>query len=215
MVTSRDVVGIDGCRRGWVVARRSGVTTIPYLAFDRTAISGIDMPLGLAAGGRRACDYKAREFLGQRRSTVFPAPPRICLSATSYAEANELSRRASGKGLSIQTFNLFAKIRELDLQVDSDDDDRIIEVHPECAFATMCAGQSLPSKHTAAGIAIRRSLIVDEFGPLPPTPVGARIDDVLDAYAVLWSAERFARKQHREFGDGARDERGLPMRIVC
>jgi predicted RNase H-like nuclease len=215
MVTPRDIAGIDGCRVGWVVARRSGVRVIPHLVLDRAAVVGIDMPIGLAADGRRACDYRAREFLGSRRSTVFPAPPRGCLTATSHAEANELARRASGKGLSIQTFNLFVKIREVDSQIDSDDDNRVVEVHPECAFATMSGGSPLPSKHTAVGIDIRRALITAEFGPLPPTPGGARIDDVLDAYAVLWSTERFTRQQHRSFGDGARDERDLPMRIIC
>jgi hypothetical protein len=41
------------------------------------------------------------------------------------------------------------------------------------------------------------------------------VDDVLDAYAVLWSVERFLRNEHRVFGDGSRDSRGIEMRIVC
>ena len=51
-------------------------------------------------------------------------------------------------------------------------------------------------------------------------PRGARVDDVLDAFAVLWSAERFARGEHVVLGRDAQqglvmhDERGLPMRIV-
>ena len=52
------------------------------------------------------------------------------------------------------------------------------------------------------------------FGPVAPLR-GARFDDVLDAYAVLWTTERFARGEHVSFGDGARDERGILMRIVA
>jgi predicted RNase H-like nuclease len=215
MVTSPERVGVDGCRAGWVVASRIGVVVVPRLQLDRTMITGIDMPIGLAANGRRACDFKAREFLGARRSTVFPAPPRACIDDTTHAEANATARRVSGKGLSIQTFHLFVKIRELDDLVAPTDDDNVIEVHPECAFATMCDDRPLPSKHTAEGIGLRTALIEAEFGVLPPTPKGAQLDDVLDAFAVLWSVERFARGAHRTFGDGARDERDLPMRIVC
>jgi predicted RNase H-like nuclease len=215
MVTPNDIVGIDGCRAGWVVASRSGITLTPHLQLPRGVVAGIDMPIGLSANGRRACDFKAREFLTTRRSTVFPAPPRSCLAATDYTEAKAIARRVSGKSLSIQTFHLFVKIREVDALVRPADSERIVEVHPECAFATMSGGQALPSKRTAEGIGLRRALIAAEFGPVPSTPTGARLDDVLDAFAVLWSMERFVRRQHREFGDGARDERGLLMRIIC
>jgi hypothetical protein len=37
---------------------------------------------------------------------------------------------------------------------------------------------------------------------------------VLDACAVLWSAERFARGDHVTLGDGSVDALGLPMRIL-
>ena len=41
-------------------------------------------------------------------------------------------------------------------------------------------------------------------------------DDLLDAYAVLWTALRVARGpgQYRELGDARRDARGLRMQIV-
>lgn len=215
MVTSPQMVGVDGCRAGWVVASRTDIVVVPHLRLDRAMITGIDMPIGLAANGRRACDFKAREFLGARRSTVFPAPPRACLNDSTHAEANETARRVSGKGLSIQTFHLIVKIREVDELVTPNDDNSVVEVHPECAFATMSNDTPLPSKHTADGIRQRLALIEAEFGALPPTPKGAQLDDVLDAFAVLWSVERFARGAHRTFGDGARDECNLPMRIVC
>lgn len=210
-----EIVGADGCKAGWVLARRTGLDVVPRLTRDDDRLIGIDMPIGLADNGRRACDFKARSFLGRRASTVFPAPPRAAIIATDYETANRLTREASGGGLSVQCFNLFVKIREVDSIVDETTDATTVEVHPECAFATMCGGDPLPGKRTAEGIRLRRELVEAEFGPLAATPSGARLDDVLDAYAVLWSTERFARGAHREFGDGSRDRRGLPMRIVC
>jgi hypothetical protein len=48
----------------------------------------------------------------------------------------------------------------------------------------------------------------------PPRPMLR--NDLLDAYAVLWTALRVARGpgHHRELGDGRRDAHGLRMRIV-
>ena len=63
-------------------------------------------------------------------------------------------------------------------------------------------------------MAARAALLAPEFGDVRPLP-GARFDDVLDAHAVLWSAERFARGAHVTFGDGRRDARGILMRIVA
>ena len=37
---------------------------------------------------------------------------------------------------------------------------------------------------------------------------------MLDAHAVLWSVRRFVAGTAVTFGDGERDARGLPMRIV-
>lgn len=189
------------------------VTALAELAHAPTV--GVDMPIGLPVHGARACDRQARAFLGPRRSSVFPAPPRVCLHATDDPSALALSRAATGTGLSLQTFHLLPKIRELDALVDPEAPDRFVEIHPECAFALLNDGESLAPKRTAAGAQRRSELLAAEFGPLPDTPRGARRDDALDALAVLWSTHRFIVGTHRTFGDGALDRRGLPMRIVC
>jgi predicted RNase H-like nuclease/RimJ/RimL family protein N-acetyltransferase len=211
--------GLDGCRAGWVVATREGVSVVAsvedVLARRHRAV-GVDMPIGLAVDGERQADRAARRFLSPRGSTIFSTPPRSCLGAIDHAQACARSAEASGKRISLQSFHILDKIGEIDRAISPADEDRVVEVHPECSFAEMNGGSPLVSKHSADGLAARAALIEREFGAIPPTPRGAARDDVLDAYAVLWTAERFAHGQHRELGvePRQRDERGLLMRIV-
>jgi predicted RNase H-like nuclease len=219
------VLGADGCRAGWVVASRHGVEVLDRLdrivADATVAVVGVDMPIGLPRVWGRDADRQARQLLGRpRASSVFPTPPRSLITATTYATANQRSWSELGRGLTRQTYHLFERIKEVDalvraaMDAASEPGDRLVEVHPECSFRVM-AGRHLPSKHTADGIARRRALLLPRFGPVvDDRPRGAAADDVLDAYAVLWSAERFARGGHLTLGDGSVDELGLPMRIV-
>jgi predicted RNase H-like nuclease len=69
---------------------------------------------------------------------------------------------------------------------------RLYEVHPELAFAAL-AGAPIPeSKHTSAGLAIRRELLTQAGLALPARVPGAAENDLLDAAAVAWSARRIA-----------------------
>jgi predicted RNase H-like nuclease len=92
----------------------------------------------------------------------------------------------------------------------------VIEVHPETSFATLsgAASSPLPAKASTDGAVARVRLLEPIFGTLDTSLPGAKADDVVDAYAALWTAERFAAGDHVVLGDGARDERGLVMRIV-
>ena len=210
-----EIVGIDGCRAGWIMATTRGVVVMPTLRLEQFTLVGIDMPIGLIDGPPRACDLEARKFLGRAGSSVFPAPPRAALAHTEYRAALDAARAATGRGISKQTFNIMAKVAELDSLVLPADQDRIIEIHPECAFRTLNDGDPLPSKKTTEGGLLRRRLLTQHFDIPSHAPTGAASDDLLDAYAVLWSAQRFHRGDHRLFGDGQRDARGIEMRIVC
>jgi predicted RNase H-like nuclease len=208
------LAGVDGCRGGWVAATERGAAVLARLNVDIGTTIGIDMPLGLPSTAPRVSDREARAYLGPRRSTIFPTPPRACLHAVDYPTALAASRAAVGSGLSIQAFHLLPKIRELDLLV-TDDRNPFIEVHPECSFLTMNDLEHLPPKATHAGAMRRAELLRAVFGTLPAVPRGAKLDDVHDAYAVLWSTHRYVRGEHLTFGDDSLDERGLPMRVIC
>jgi predicted RNase H-like nuclease len=210
-----DIAGIDGCKAGWIVATARAVVVVPKLHLDRFTIAGIDMPIGLLDGPPRVCDIAARKYLERAGSSVFPAPPRIALDCINYHEALAVSRAATGRGISKQTFNIMAKVAELDHLIDESNRQSVIEVHPECSFKTMNCDKKLLSKKSLEGQIARHRLLSAHFDMPTSPPRGAAIDDMLDAYAVLWSVGRFQRGEHRTFGDGQRDVRGIEMRIIC
>lgn len=178
------------------------------------------MPIGLSDRDPRRADLDARRTISPRGCTIFPTPVRACLDAENYADACARSFEITGKKISVQAWHILAKIREVDAAITPSDERRVIEVHPECSFALMNGGPPLASKHTSAGLEQRAACIdaaldVPDLASQRP-PAGATRDDVLDAYAVLWTAERFTAGTHRELPDDAeqRDGRGLLMRIV-
>jgi predicted RNase H-like nuclease len=210
-----EIAGIDGCAAGWIIATPDEVFVARTLDLRRFTYVGIDMPIGLVDGPPRACDREARKYLAAAGSSVFPAPPRAALTCTDYPSALATARSATGRGISKQTFNIMRKVAELDELIEPRHEDTVAEVHPECTFKMLNDDQPLPSKKTHEGRAIRRGLLSEHFHIPDKSPPGAAIDDLLDAYAVLWSVTRFRHNDHRVFGDGSRDPRGIQMRIIC
>lgn len=235
------MAGLDGCRAGWVVVRMPAdapdgavpagppvdVSVAPTLAgvvaelsAGTLVVAAADVPMGLATQGLRVCDVAARRLLGPRRSSVFPAPARAVLAATDYAEACRISRDVRGKAVSVQLFNIIAKIREADRVVSPTLQDRLFEMHPELSFTMLAGAPMRASKRTPAGRAERVAALQRAFGGLDvsrwlePPPPGAGRDDVLDAFAGAWTARRYAAGAHMRLG-GDLDERGLRMEIIA
>ena len=208
--TALTVTGVDGCAAGWVAVTLgpampdlaaplvTGVAVAATLdLLPLSIVTGIDMPLGLLGAGWRDADLLARRALGRRGVTVFAIPPRAVWECQSYAEANRLCRELAGKGLSVQAWGLRRKIAEADqfrrrAATGPGRGVRLHEVHPELSFAAL-AGAPLPdTKHTPAGLAVRRDLLARAGIALPGRVAGAAEDDLLDAAAVAWSARRIA-----------------------
>jgi predicted RNase H-like nuclease len=237
--------GIDGCRAGWVAAiARADTTTELRLFADLgavvrwrqgdagAAVVGVDVPMGLPPrAGPRPCDRDARRELGPRWMCVF-APPDRALLGLDFAAAREVvrrRRRADPTGdhpvMTHQTITIAPRIAEADrvLRADPRRQEWLVEVHPELSFRTL-SDAPLEPKRTSTGAARRLALIAAQF-PDARKRLGGRTwpraevapDDLLDAYAVLWTALRVARGpgHHRELGDGERDAHGLCMRIAA
>ena len=217
------VAGVDGRRGGWVVAivdlaaapRLESLEYVaplaPTLAGD-LAVIAIDMPIGLSDEGPRACDLAARKLLQPHGTRVFPAPPRVALAhARDYDAACRASISATGKSLSKQTWNLLPAIAEVDALAD---DNRIVECHPELAFALMQGHPVDERKKTPEGRAVRLDLLRRWLPDLGDPAYG---DDGLDALACAWSASRVAAGSAIVLpaGDPPRDSAGRPMRITA
>jgi predicted RNase H-like nuclease len=228
------VIGIDGCRGGWIAALVEGdsvswqiTTDVRELIADRQAEAvAIDIPIGLPSitddNHRRCCDDEARNSPGVRSSSVFPAPVREVLACATYPDARELLATFGEASMSAQAFGIVPAVRKVDEALLPDDEMRVIETHPETAFAVMAgvrAGDSvLPTKKSAVGAALRLQLLsgwrADALDVLACCPVRVPIDDALDALVCAWVAQRWVAGTHQVLGDGARDARGLVMRIV-
>lgn len=247
------VGGIDGCKGGWVLASRDGHGELTFTlhrsfaglaaSMPDDAILAVDMPIGLpdrTGNGGRGAEQVVRPYLKARRASVFSVPSRAAVHAEPGPFENESARLAAHKRastialatsdpprkISIQAFGLFAKIRELDvwLREDKTRSKRVIESHPEFAFAILNAGEpmALPKKIkgkvNSAGMAERRALLCAKgFAAASldqPAPQGASADDVLDACVMLLVAERKLAGLAKAYPDNfGRDAFGLPIAI--
>lgn len=226
------VAGIDGCRAGWVVvsaildeARHATVERVERLDdivarldSGQLGAAGIDIPIGLPERQARRCDVEARSMIGPRRSSVFPAPLRGLLGAASYDDASARSRALWGKSLSRQAFNILAKVAEVDHLMTPERQRHLVEVHPEASFTALGGRPMQHSKKTTAGRAERLGALRLAFADVD-SHAGARLtgaspDDILDAFAVAWSARRWLTGTHIQLG-GELDRRGLRMEIVA
>jgi predicted RNase H-like nuclease len=226
------VAGVDGCRGGWVVVTVPceggggvsvhGVTharaVLAELESGRIRAAGIDIPIGLPVCRSRAVDSEARRRLGPRRSSVFPAPVRAVLATRTYVEACAASHAACGKKVSRQLFNIVPKIKEVDDLQSPARQATLFEACPELSFATL-AGMPMPhSKGTVPGTAERvralRAVFPGVARHAEAPPAGAKVDDVLDAFALAWTARRFVLGEAVRLG-GEPDARGLRMEMIA
>ena len=188
------VVGVDGCRGGWVAVALPGPEVVVCKtlrnvleAFPGAACVAVDMPIGLPAGpGGRASDREAKRRLGWASARVFPAPTSASLEKATYAAA-----RLVQPSLSAQSYALRRKILEAE---EARHAGPVIETHPELAFLAF-AGEPLASKRTWDGAVRRRAVLAAQGLVLPddlgPTGGTAAVDDVLDAAACALAAQAF------------------------
>lgn len=178
--------------------------------YSQAITVAIDMPIGLPPrSGWRACDLEARQVLGPRRASIFPVPSRSDLQSSDFA-------RLKGSGLSIQAFNLFKKIRQMDHWIDPERQKFCRETHPELVFWRLNQGQSLESKRTLVGAQQRRDLVAAVLPQIVKLQrlSGCRPDDLLDAAALLLSAwQRHRSGKILAFSSCLLDDRGLSMEI--
>lgn len=248
------VAGVDGCKGGWVAVTaskdtleagvfRSFAGLLAALPVD--AIIAVDMPIGLpemTRRGGRGPEALVRPLLGPRQSSVFSIPSRTAVYAgdapfttldawyDDHRRASSVARQTSDppRGVSIQAFGIFSKIREIDslLRQRPDLRSRVHESHPEVAFwrlhgsQTMSLPKKLKNRVNAAGMDERKALLnavgVERSFLDRAPPRGAATDDFLDATAMCLVAGRIARGEAISFpSPPAQDAHGIPIAIWC
>ncbi|MEU7899486.1 DUF429 domain-containing protein [Nonomuraea sp. NPDC049152] len=201
----RRVLGVDGCKQGWIgiavgeepvraycAARIDELVSLAAMDGELEVVA-VDMPIGLPDRGRREADVLARRAVGARWPSVFMTPTRPALEAEDYATAVAINQELTGEGISRQAFALREKLLQVDRWV-RQTSQRVVEVHPEVCFAQL-AGAPLPVRKTTwAGVEHRRALL-EGAGIVVPRELGgagtmAGVDDVLDAAVAAWTARR-------------------------
>ena len=211
------VVGIDACRGKWLGialddgrfagARLSPSAAALAAAWPQPAAIGIDIPIGLPETPTREADRAAREFVGDRRSSVFPTFPEAVLTAPTYDDAKAMCIACGWPRPSRQSYGMRHRILEVAALAAADE--RVFEVHPEVSFREL-AGRPLSAKRTATGAAERRLALADAGIEVPDLPYP--LEDVLDAAVSAWSALRYARGEGRPLPEGHRERIGAIWR---
>lgn len=226
-----------------VVHGDDGTLSVEFLeSLDRMldahsdSIVGIDIPIGLPDQmtgidpGIRQCDRLARKLLGFPRSTsIFSAPVRPLLDidekdiVKAHHEASALTMGISNRKVTRQTMNILPRIREVDdlLQQSGQLRERIFEVHPELIFMEINGEPIQESKRRLEGRARRMDCLHEVFGSqavescitmIEGTTI--KVDDLMDALACCWSADRIGRGIHHELPAKPEfDSTGLRMTI--
>lgn len=230
------VAGVDGTPEGWAVvimeADRSVIRKVAALSniFDGATdfdVIAVDVPIGLLDAykvGGRACDRAARQVLGRPRgSSVFPAPVRAVLAATSWEDACVRSRASApdGKAVTKQTYAILPKIREVDelLQTRPELREVVREVHPEVCFSELAGMPMIHRKASILGREERQRALARSFPELhmiekTGRAQGLQIEDILDATVACWSAFRMVSGKGRSLPNIVPfDITGLPMAI--
>jgi predicted RNase H-like nuclease len=210
-------LGLDACRGKWLAivldedrfeeARLASDAAALLIAWPDAAAIGVDIPIGLPETPLREADRAARQFVGERRSSVFATFPSAVLDAPAYEEAKAICVERGWPKPSIQSYGMRHRISEIAHLAAADE--RVVEVHPEVSFRELL-GRTLAPKRTGVGGSQRRLALAEAGVDLPDLPYP--LDDVLDAAVAAWSAMRYAQGKAPPLPHGHQDRLGAIWR---
>jgi predicted RNase H-like nuclease len=241
-IGGRRSVGVDGCRAGWVAASAIGDDDPSFSLLDDRqlaelfaeaaagrAVVAIDVPIGLPEDHARACDREARRALSPLRTgSVFSAPCRRTLAASSFPKACKLNRQARDKGITKQLYAILPKVKVVDRMLEPSHQAAIYETHPEVIFTRLARTQAERPRHRKRSVAgaVERVQILRRYLPVLSRELllaqrallgrsKLHLDDLIDAAACLITARRIASCEATRLPEHAaeRDSRGLRMEI--
>ena len=230
------IVGIDGCKFGWcctiindkdiaIQLFRNILEITSYLNNNFKAL--IDIPIGLGSiESERKIDQLLRNNLSSNfKQTVFNTPNRNAVYAKDYKQSRELNKLETNKSVSIQSWNICPKIKEVDsfLLDKKLKKPWLIEAHPELCFQQLNNQKPLThKKHNQNGIRERLNIllrynsktthIVNSFFENQQSKK-IKKDDVLDSLALAYCL-KFAKKIKYLQTENYFDNKNIEMKIA-
>jgi predicted RNase H-like nuclease len=121
-------------------------------------------------------------------------PPKVALARETHAMGVARCRELTGKGFSIQAWGLKTKLLEANSLYESGDHP-MWEVHPEVSFAALGLSAGDGQKKSWRGLRARERVLSAVGIELPDNLATGDVpcDDIPDATAAAWSADRIAK----------------------
>ncbi|NEV94119.1 DUF429 domain-containing protein [Psychroflexus sp. YR1-1] len=199
------IAGIDSCPLGWIVIHHDAkdfgfeaVYSIDHLMEVHPDLQRlfIDIPIGLSSQNyTRRLESKLRNELGNRSSTIFTPACRKAIYAADYDEAREINKQVLGQSISIQSYNISKKIKEVDqFMMKKPGEMEVYESHPEICFKYLNGSEVIQTKKsTQEGFQDRFQLLKkihpeleDVYQNITETFSKSKVkpDDILDAMVL-------------------------------
>ena len=229
-------VGIDGYINGWCcciihdgvrIELHKNLTTL----FENIGINNltlIDMPVGLSSKNfERFIDFKLRTYLPKnKKSSVFTAPCREAVFSNDYNSAKKANQIITNRSISIQSWNISKKIKELDGFLTSQKKNKLTikESHPEFCFVNLNNNKPLiHNKKTKEGYIERLSILKRKEKSLEPIiektlenfkKEKVKKDDILDSIVLALTSKYWQKNGSRTITQNPeKDEMGIPFEI--
>jgi predicted RNase H-like nuclease len=229
------IAGIDSCPLGWIVVLHDtngfsykAVSSIEELIEFHTDLQRIfiDIPIGLSSEKfTRTIESKLRKELGKRSSTIFTPACRKAVYAQNYDEAREINKEILGKSISIQSYNISKKIKEVDQFMEIKATElEIYESHPEICFKYLNNSEIIQTKKsTKEGFQERFQLLQKHYPQLKSvyhnitetySKSKVKQDDILDAMVLCVSNLNSKEKLRYLQDENDLDEKGILVKIT-
>lgn len=229
-------VGIDGYIDGWCCCIIQDGIRIElhktlkdlYKRIGIINLTLIDMPIGLSSkNNERNIDFKLRTYLPKnKKSSVFTAPCRKAVLSSNYGSAKKINQIITKKSISIQSWNISKKIKELDefLMIQKNNNLLIKESHPEFCFVNLNNNNPLiHNKKTKDGYNERLSILIRSSEGIEMVVKKSiekfkkekvKKDDILDSIVLALTSKFWQKNGSRTITQNPeKDEMGIPFEI--
>jgi Uncharacterized conserved protein len=229
-------VGIDVCKGKWVavalrkndfqVSKFNTIQEICNQYKDAESII-IDIPIGLPESTKDIRpEREARKHLKGKASSIFNVPCRQTVYLKDYKDANYKNKEILEKGLTIQSYGICEKIKEVDEFLNNNPKwkNKLKEGHPEICFSKLNDGKPvLEKKLTKEGqerrLEILRKyykksdLVINKY--LEEVSSRKKIDDVIDALVLAITGVLGLKNGFETIPEEpSMDQRGIKMQMI-